>query len=163
MLITTALNGRLFSSDPVMLDWPRPRVLMLTPQAPLDQAARAAAEGRFIVFDFTAPPTSWLAAIGTVFVRLRRSMIRMDAPLLFTREAMPPEDYADWAGRAAAPSAVEAAFDPGTAELSTLALGLQIMKNPLLETFFRNLSPDLPEASTTQSLDVLRAHFLREA
>ncbi|WP_300513173.1 hypothetical protein [Aliiroseovarius sp.] len=160
MFITTSNNKDALARAPAFMAWPGPRFLLLLPGHGFDRAALAAAQDRFVLFDFLTAPVSSLSALRQALFRGRYTPDLFASPLLFLET---PSTKANIDRQMEAVTedpflvADDRAADNG---LTRLLLGENIVSNPLFITFIRNLVPDIPNEFTDGAVEAIREHFI---
>lgn len=117
--------------------WSGPRVLVALPGSTRTPAELQALEGRFIVVECLQHPVSAAWLLCEIMARLRHVLVQPDWPLLFTTDAIDPDELAGLARNGVQdPWCIRHRLDAGGTELKLLLLGRNIASNPLAPAFF---------------------------
>jgi hypothetical protein len=160
MFVTTARNPAALDSKARAMRWPGPRVLLIGPESSEMSGRLEAALQYYLVVDLAQQPSSRFDALRLAISRLARARVALTGPLLFSNGSLPDKEI-DRLERMTRsdPWLVEFATDPVKGSLSTLVLGERIVNNPLLKTFFANLSESIGENQTPGVVAEIEKHL----
>lgn len=160
MFITTSNNKDILARFPNFRTWPGPFILLLLPDHGLTDKEISKVEKRFVIFKFVTLPSCHFSAVRHVMIHGRFIPDYLQTPMLFADKAIASSVLKDLAAMTREqPFAVkDGYFSDGS--LEHLALGSEIVKNPLFAVFFRNLMPDIEDEHVEDAIETIRHHLV---